>query len=213
MRLRYFGSSQNRIRSAVQSSQLSPALRLRIAPLRLHRRIDVVGGVRVDVEPHDPAGKGHDDAVGQARIGKLFPMLTAIVAAVDRDRRRPGIDPPRVFWMDQDRPDIRIGIGQRQALEFAAAVGAAVEPLGAADKNRVGVARRHGDRVDLGVFREPAAQFLPFIGADFLTKDAAQPAAMRDAHCARHAGVNMRCTRHRFLLSFGEIRNQPQAMA
>ena len=33
MRLRYFGSSQNRIRSAVQSSQLSPALRLRIAPL------------------------------------------------------------------------------------------------------------------------------------------------------------------------------------
>ena len=32
MRLRYFGSSQKRIRSAVQSSQLSPASRLRIAP-------------------------------------------------------------------------------------------------------------------------------------------------------------------------------------
>ena len=124
--------------------------------VRLHRRIDVVGRVRVDIEPHDPAGKRHMHAVRQSRIGCLLPVLAAIIAAVDRDRACPSVNPARIFRMYQHRPDVGLGIGQRQPFELVAAIGAAIKPLCAADKDRVGVLGMHGDRMHLSAVRQPA---------------------------------------------------------
>ena len=58
----------------------------------------------------------------------------------------------------------------------------------------------HRDRVHLGVLGQAAAELFPAVAADFLTEDAGQIAAMRHADRAGHAGVNMRRSRHRFLL-------------
>src|SRR5205807_1181185 len=86
----------------------------------------------------------------------------------------------------------------RAALEGVAAAGAAVDALGGADIDDVRVLRMHGNRVHLGVLRQPAAELLPFVGADFLAKDAGEVAAVLHSNRAGYPGVKCR---HRSLLS------------
>ena len=174
-----------------------PALAAVAAPHRaigFERRIDVVGRIGVDIEPHDPAGELHDDPVGQARIGHLAPAVAAILAAVDAGRGGAGIDDPRVLRVDADRPDVGFGIGECQALPARASIDAAIAALGGADIDGVGMFRMDGDRVDLGPFRQPAGQMLPAVLARGLAEDPAQGSA----HRPRRAGVNM-CRRHDLL--------------
>ena len=116
-----------------------------------------------------------------------------------------------ILGMNQHRPDIRLGVGQRQALELVAAIGAAEKPLGTADEDGVVVAGMNRDRVHLGPLGKAIGQLLPALVADGLAKDAAEAPAMRHAGRRRHAGVNMRRTCHRFLLSFVILGRDPQA--
>src|SRR6516164_3758451 len=114
------------------------------------RRVDVAGRIRIDVEPHDPAGEAHDYSVGQTRIRRLAPGVAAVIAAVDTRWRGAGIDGTRVLWVDAHRPDVGIP-RQVQLLPARAAIGAAVGTLGGADIDHVGVLGMNRYRMHLGV--------------------------------------------------------------
>src|SRR6516164_3708117 len=89
----------------------------------LERRINIVRGIGVAGEPHDPAWEGHDDAVmRQSRIGHLAPSIAAILAAIDAGRRGTGIQDARVLRMDADRPDVGVPVGQVQPFPTTTAI-------------------------------------------------------------------------------------------
>src|SRR5215472_17963900 len=102
--------------------------------VRLERRIDIIRGIGVDGQPHDPARESHDDpVVRQSWISHFPPAVAAILAAIDAGRRGPGINDARVPRMQADRPDVGLAVGQPQPLPAVATVGAAIATLGAAD--------------------------------------------------------------------------------
>jgi len=119
----------------------------------LERGIDVVGGIGVDSQPHDPTWERHDDPIGQRRIRHLAPSIAPILAAIDAGRRDPGIDDTRVFRVDGDRPGVGVAVGQAKPLPARPAVGAAVGALGGPEIDHIGVIRMDRDRVDVGLVR------------------------------------------------------------
>jgi hypothetical protein len=145
----------------------------------LDAAIDLVGLARIDIEPHDAAREGHMDPVRQAGIGQRPPMVAAIVAAIDTDGPGAGIDRRPIGRMDQDRPDIGLGIGQLQPLPALAAIGAAIGSLAGAEIDHVEVVRVDCDRVHVDPVRQRIAQRLPVPFMDRQAKDAAMPACRR----------------------------------
>src|SRR6202011_2588602 len=88
----------------------------------LEHGVDLGRAIRGLGKTHDPARKWHPDALGELRLGKPAPVVAAILAAVDRHRRGPGVEGLRVLRVDQDRPDLHPAIGKAEPLPMLAAV-------------------------------------------------------------------------------------------
>ncbi len=150
MRLFSCGWSARRIRSALQSRQLSPPSVECMAPFTSSVAYSSPALAGVGGEAHHPAGEVHPHPLRQGGIGQAGEMRAAVGAAVDAHRGGAGIDGARIMRVDQDRPHLHAAVGKAQPFPVRAAVGADVGAGLAAEEDRVGLGRVRGDRVHVG---------------------------------------------------------------
>jgi hypothetical protein len=152
------------------------------------RRVKILRLMRIERDAHDTARKGHLRPLGEDGPRQESPMLAAIVAAIDRDRRRAGEDRARLFRVDEDRPDLHAAVGKIGPVPMIAAIGAVIGPVLRAGEDQLGILRMDDDRMDADGIRQPIFQMLPLPFAHGL----AEGAGDRSAAPGSGAGKNIR---------------------
>ncbi len=166
----------------------------------LQRDVDFIRVGWIEGNAHHAAGKLHLDAFGQLRCRQTAPGLAGVVAAVDADRLRAGVDDAWVTRMQGDSPYLRERVGQGQMRPAFAAVLGAVRTAVRADVDDSRFRGVRCDRLHLRPVGEAPGQLLP-VAAVCL---AAEDAAARVGISASSADVDMRCECHADA-SFGSI--------
>ena len=147
---------------------------------------------RVLRHPHHAAGERHHRAIGHAGIGHGLPGLTAILAAIDRDRRPARKHPLRIRCVHQERPDLPTILGKIRARAGFAGVRAAIHAVRRASEYDVRIGRVDMHRPALVILDHVAPAFRP-------TRAAEHPdnaALIGPPDITSDAGIQIRLTRH-----------------
>ena len=162
----------------------------------LEHRIDLGRMLGSLGQAHDPAVERHPDPVGHPRVGEPPPIVAAVLAAVDRDRRGPGVEGPRGLRVDEDRPDLHPVIGKAEPLPMLAAIGAAIRAVLGSDVDDLGIFRMNRDGLNVCLFGQSPCQLPAFAVAGRQAEDAAAGAAPPPSH----TGIDIRLIGHDELL-------------
>src|SRR6516164_1973431 len=152
----------------------------------LEHAIDLGRMAGVFGQAHDPAIERHPDPVGHPRVGEPVPIVAAVLAAVDRDRRSPGVKGLRVLRIDEDRPDLHSAVGKAEPLPMLAAIGAAVGAVLGSDVDSLGIFGVNGNGLNVGLLRQAPSQVPAFAVADGQAKDAAPGSTPPPSHTGIH---------------------------
>ena len=90
------------------------------------RRIDDIGLDRIGDDARHPRWESHFAVPGRLRTKQLRPVVAAVLAAIDADRRHARAYNLRPRGMKCERPYYRTAIGKPQPFPVPAAVGGAI---------------------------------------------------------------------------------------
>ena len=132
----------------------------------LQRRVELVGTPGISGQAGHAGRERHPHPLERFGVGESMPGVAAVVAAIDGDRSRTGVERPGVAGLCEDRPDGHAGIREGETLPVLALVDAPIGPVLGADIDDLRIGRVDRDRPDLGPLGQAGSERLPVVVPD-----------------------------------------------